>query len=406
MEDNRSSWSKNINEERHKGSYDIEKLKAEMGEQKLNGLDAACDTAKKKYAICFGYLGTNYQGLQINPGAITLEAELEKALFMSGAIAECNFGHMQKIQWTRAARTDRGVHAAAQCCAMKLILPANGDRNPLLNKLNTLLPKDMRVHKITKVTKSFNSKMHCTKRRYNYLLPTYLLQDSKNTNTIMDGLFAEFNQNIKNNANPSLLLNDENLKIARNNIFTYRTNESQLILLKDCLKVYLGTHSYHNFTSGKTSADANSKRFIISFECSDPFVSSSGVEWLQLSLVGQSFLLNQIRKMVGLVVDVCRGTCSIDAISSAFSSNKVDVSMAPGVGLFLDELFFDGYNSKMKREIEISLKNNDKKKRKFSEVVNESELTVGKAVENEANESEGGMLNHDSSSDQKMMIDI
>ena len=41
---------------------------------------------KKKYAVCFGYLGTNYQGLKMNPGAVTIESMLEKALLI-----DCTF---------------------------------------------------------------------------------------------------------------------------------------------------------------------------------------------------------------------------------------------------------------------------------------------------------------------------
>ena len=72
------------------------------------------DAPKRKYGMCFGYLGSSYQGLQINPGAVTVEAVLEKALFLAGGIEECNYENLQKVGWTRAARTDRGVHAIAQ----------------------------------------------------------------------------------------------------------------------------------------------------------------------------------------------------------------------------------------------------------------------------------------------------
>lgn len=101
--ENRQSWlERDPNEERHKGSYDLDVLKttadyANRIEQK--------DATKRKYAICFGYLGSKYQGLQINPGAETVEKELERALFLCGGVQECNFGYMHKIQFTRAART-------------------------------------------------------------------------------------------------------------------------------------------------------------------------------------------------------------------------------------------------------------------------------------------------------------
>jgi hypothetical protein len=99
--ENRQSWLRDPSDERHKGSYDLEELKvtAEYA-RRIEGVDT-----KRKYAICFGYLGSNYQGLQINPGAATIERELEKALFLCGGVQECNFGFLHKIQFTRAART-------------------------------------------------------------------------------------------------------------------------------------------------------------------------------------------------------------------------------------------------------------------------------------------------------------
>lgn len=52
--------------------------------------------------------------MQRNPGARTIEGELEKALFRAGAIAEQDLGDMRKIDWMRAARTDKGVSALGQ----------------------------------------------------------------------------------------------------------------------------------------------------------------------------------------------------------------------------------------------------------------------------------------------------
>jgi tRNA pseudouridine38-40 synthase len=68
-------------------------------------MDLLLPRTKKKMAVCFGYLGSKYQGLQVNPDADTIEKELERALFLCGGIHESNFGFLQKVQWTRAART-------------------------------------------------------------------------------------------------------------------------------------------------------------------------------------------------------------------------------------------------------------------------------------------------------------
>jgi tRNA pseudouridine38-40 synthase len=101
-----------------------------------------------------------------------------------------------------------------------------------------------------------------------------------------------------------------------------------LEIFRETLRKFEGTHSFHNFTSGKTSTDANASRYILSFSCSEPFLSQGSraaaaaadsdngesdsegkvevTEWVLLSVLGQSFLLNQIRKMVSMAVEVVR----------------------------------------------------------------------------------------------------
>ena len=52
---------------------------------------------KKKVAMVVGYCGSDFQGMQMNPGAASIEAELEKALFEAGCIKGANFGNLQKV---------------------------------------------------------------------------------------------------------------------------------------------------------------------------------------------------------------------------------------------------------------------------------------------------------------------
>ena len=79
--------------------------------------------AKRKVALLLAYSGTRYQGLQKNPGAVTVEGALEAAIHRAGGITDENFGTLQKVSWSRAGRTDKGVHAVGQIIGLKLVGP-------------------------------------------------------------------------------------------------------------------------------------------------------------------------------------------------------------------------------------------------------------------------------------------
>ena len=136
------------------------------------------------------------------------------------------------------------------------------------------------------------------------------------------------------------------MSTARDELKAFRVDSTRIGILRDALKCYEGTHSYHNFTTGKHPTDANSKRYIISFTCGEPFVDlGSDSEWVLLSVVGQSFLLNQIRKMIGLATEVTNGQVPISMMKDALSKQKVRALLAGtiisritfflGSGLFL-----------------------------------------------------------------------
>ncbi|KAG5457904.1 MAG: pseudouridine synthase [Olpidium bornovanus] len=97
---------------------------------------------KRKVVLLMGYCGTKFRGMQVNPGTFTVEGELIRALCKIGSISEANAGDSKKVQLRRAARTDKGVHAAGQVVSMKLVV----DIESFLGKLNAELDEDIRVY--------------------------------------------------------------------------------------------------------------------------------------------------------------------------------------------------------------------------------------------------------------------
>lgn len=54
--------------------------------------------------------------------------------------------------------------------------------------------------------------------------------------------------------------------------------------------------------------------------------------------------------------------------------------MAPGVGLYLDELFFEGYNKKQDEEHKTEIRKQNKKNKKSSGPEGEGERVVGEVL--------------------------
>ncbi|CAL8468878.1 g8419 [Coccomyxa elongata] len=125
-----------------------------------------------------------------------------------------------------------------------------------------------------------------------------------------------------------------------------RFTEEQQARLGEVLREYEGTHSFHNYTVRVPASDPAAKRYILSFKCAGT-MEMGGQQWVRMVVLGQSFMLHQIRKLVGMAVAVMRGIAPPDAISLALDpARTVTTPMAPELGLFLDECVFESYNDR------------------------------------------------------------
>ena len=130
----------------------------------------------------------------------------------------------------------------------------------------------------------------------------------------------------------------------------YRVPPSRLDRIRDCLSLYTGTKNFHNFTVDKTFRDPSAKRVIKSFVVNDKPILINGTEWLSLKVHGQSFMMHQIRKMVGMVALVVRCGCDPQRIHEAMGSGSFSIPKAPSLGLLLERPIFDSYNHRAGKE--------------------------------------------------------
>ncbi|MED6113855.1 hypothetical protein PIB30_074738 [Stylosanthes scabra] len=368
--------------------------------------DEECTTAtgtKKRYkrrkiAIFFAYCGVGYQGMQKNPGAKTIEGDMEEALYVSGAVPEQDRGIAKRYDWARSARTDKGVSAVGQVVSgRETVLASLGSGNELVkcwecsergrkvvglvgnakrnltqeamdvdsfrneDKVNIGLTEDIEVslskgegnclneksgHEDKILVDNLNSKAEESNNKVKVLV------DSVNSKTVLETMVhvQDADTPVNGGSVNSDIVEEEKVngedKPTNRSGFCYGEEEKERF--NRILKYYVGTHNFHNFTTRTKAEDPAARRYIISFEANS-IVVVQGMEFVKCEIVGQSFMLHQIRKMVGLAVAIMRNCAPESLINKALQKDvNINVPTAPEVGLYLDECFFASYNQKWK----------------------------------------------------------
>ncbi|KIW73819.1 tRNA pseudouridine(38-40) synthase, variant [Phialophora macrospora] len=126
----------------------------------------------------------------------------------------------------------------------------------------------------------------------------------------------------------------------------YRIPPGRLERIQKALNLFVGTRNYHNYTVQKTYKDPSAKRVIKSFAVNKTPILINGTEWLSMKVHGQSFMMHQIRKMVGMVALVVRCGCDPNRLLDSMGPARLSIPKAPSLGLLLERPVFDSYNKR------------------------------------------------------------
>jgi tRNA pseudouridine38-40 synthase len=352
-------------------------------------------------------------------------------------IAYDNFGYPNKYSWSTSGRTDKGVHAAAQTISLKIeCAPEQIDhlRTAVLPLLNTTLPSDIQILDICRTTRGFMAKPQRDRVRYQYMIPSFCFYERNELRTILNksvtappppqpvDVVSQLSPTLCSTTDPTNTVEStgsantttpvvpwriptSELYHVQDQIGHFRSTTEQRQKLQSTLRQYIGTHSFHNFTRRCTAQEARSKRYIMDFQVGDPVILSTprylvhpnnsnnnnthnnsatggenmkdmiDMEWIPTTVTGQSFLLNQIRKMIWLAVEITRDAVPASTLSAALkvppppprksnhkkedddddidSNNQnhpsIRIGLAPAQGLYLDMSFYEVYNTKIRR---------------------------------------------------------
>ncbi|WNF36992.1 tRNA pseudouridine(38-40) synthase TruA [Bacillaceae bacterium IKA-2] len=239
----------------------------------------------KRLKCKIAYDGTFFNGFQIQPKGRTIQAEIERGL------QKLHKGTVVKI--FASGRTDALVHAKGQVFHFDTPLKIQIERWP--NAVATVLPNDIAVLEVKEVSADFHARFDVVSKEYRYF--------------VQKGRQVDIFQRHYRYFYPYQIAVEEMRKAA-----------SQLI----------GKHDFTSFSSAKTDK-TDKVRTIYSID-----IIEREFEY-EFRFVGDGFLRNMVRILVGTILEVGRGKRKQENISKVLNSidrEKAGLT-APGHGLFL-----------------------------------------------------------------------
>ncbi|WP_458415168.1 tRNA pseudouridine(38-40) synthase TruA [Schinkia sp. CFF1] len=236
------------------------------------------------------YDGTEFAGFQVQPKDRTVQGEVEKAL------KKLHKG--EDIRIHPSGRTDAGVHAHGQVIHFDSSLDIQEEG--WLMALNTLLPDDIVVMEVEKVDTEFHARYDVIKKEYRYFL-----------------------------------LHQKNRDVFHKNHsyhYPYPLNLDKVI---EGSKYFLGTHDFTSFCSTKSDKE-NKVRTIEEIEVWQ--VENEII----FRFVGNGFLYNMVRIMVGTLLKVGQGKLAPEDIKVILEKKdrRAAGKTAPAHGLHMWRVWY------------------------------------------------------------------
>jgi tRNA pseudouridine38-40 synthase len=240
---------------------------------------------KKNLKLIVVYDGTRYHGWQRQKGDPTIQAIIEDSV--RTIVGE-------RITLIGSGRTDAGVHALCQVC--NFITRSDINPDSMRQGLNSLLPDDIKIKRIEKVSLDFHARYSVKSKAYEY--------------------------RIFNRKDPNVFLRN----------YTWHIRDKlDIEAMGSSLSMLIGRHDFSSFKSSG-SANKDPVREMIRAELHGP---RQGV--LSFLFEANGFLRHMVRNIIGTVVEVGKDKISLDEFQEIFQShNRINAGMkAPPQGLFL-----------------------------------------------------------------------
>ena len=243
----------------------------------------------KRILLTVEYDGTNYAGWQRQINGLAVQQVLEEALQKATK---------ERIVVTGASRTDAGVHALGQAVHFDTESRIPPEKYPFV--LNTMLPRDIRVHTGREVPEGFHARFMTCGKRY-----TYRIVNSRHASAI------------------------------RRNTHVHVPLPLDLAPMQEAARQLLGTHDYAAFQAAGGTAKTTI-RTITSTEL------TRFDDEIILTVEGDAFLYNMVRIIAGTLIEIGLGRRSVNAFTEAYETlDRLSLGVtAPPQGLELTKVYY------------------------------------------------------------------
>ncbi|UFT99527.1 tRNA pseudouridine(38-40) synthase TruA [Radiobacillus kanasensis] len=238
------------------------------------------------------YDGSEFSGYQVQPNGRTVQEEIERALqkMTKGS----------PIRVTASGRTDAGVHAKGQVIHFDTELQIPEDK--WKKAMNTLLPQDIRILEVRKVSSSFHARFDVQQKTYKY--------------------FIDLNKDMD----------------IFNRKYTYHFPfELDVESIEQACELLVGEHDFTAFCAANSGVKGEKVRTIY-------YASGTKLEnQLVFTFTGSGFLYNMVRILVGTLLEIGTGKRNATDILGIIESKdrKKAGKTAPAHGLYLWEVMYE-----------------------------------------------------------------
>ncbi|WP_047986523.1 tRNA pseudouridine(38-40) synthase TruA [Ornithinibacillus californiensis] len=242
------------------------------------------------YKLTIQYDGGRYKGWQrLGDSDNTIQGKIENVLTELAG---------EKIEIIGSSRTDAGVHALAQTANFKM--RKNATEEEVMQYLNRYLPNDISVIDVTLVQDRFHARYNAKDKNYVY--------------------------KIWNEQYPHPFMRKYSMHVE---------DKLDIEKMREASNYFLGKHDFTSYSNAK-SKKKSMVREIYSLEIHE----NEG--FIEITVRGNGFLYNMVRKIVGTLIEVGLGVKEAAAIPSIIDSKeRIQTGrMADAEGLFLKKVGF------------------------------------------------------------------